>query len=146
MAAALAVARRAITAGEPPFGAVLVDAAGRVRGECHDTVRAHDDPTRHAETDLVRRMVALLGPDLRDFTLATTVEPCPMCFTSAWLAGVGTVLYGATMAEMQSVTDGRYVELALSASELNAASGRPLRLVGGVRAAECLALFEGPVP
>lgn len=142
MRAAMVVARRAVMAGEPPFGAVLIGPNGETVGECHDTVRRHRDPTRHAETDLVRQAVAGHGADLSGCTLFTTVEPCPMCFTSAWLAGVSAVVYGASMAQMLAATDGAFVELALPADMLNRASGRPLELVGGVLAEDCLALFR----
>lgn len=146
MRAALAVAHRALIEGEPPFGAVLTGPGGETVAECHDTVRHHGDPMRHAETDLIRRVVAERGPDLAGCTLFTTVEPCPMCFTSAWLAGVSTVVFGASMAQMLAATDGAFVELALPADMLNRASGRPLELVGGVLAEDCLALFREASP
>ena len=141
MSRALAVAKAASSRGEPPFGAVLFDAQGKMVAEASDAVIERADPTQHAETNLVRVACALLGPRLDGTTLFTTVEPCPMCFTAAWLARVERIVFGATMDDVFDATNGAQRELRTPAETMNQRCEEPLRLRGGVRAAACLALF-----
>jgi tRNA(Arg) A34 adenosine deaminase TadA len=77
-------------------------------------------------------------------TLYTTCEPCPMCFTAAWLAGVSRIVFGTTMAEVVRRTEGKQRELAVPADEMNRRGGSQIDLVDGVLRAECLALFAVP--
>jgi Cytidine and deoxycytidylate deaminase zinc-binding region len=44
----------AVSRGQTPFGAVVLDAAGRLIGEGHNTVRADLDPAAHAEIVALR--------------------------------------------------------------------------------------------
>src|SRR5258708_28681772 len=85
MQRALDVARNGAAVGEPPFGAILVGSSGELVATLSDQVRSFRDFTRHAEIEIVRMAVAARGPDLRGFTLITTVEPCPLGFTAASL-------------------------------------------------------------
>lgn len=133
--------------GEPPFGALVVESEGRIVAREHDTVRADGDMTRHAESKAVRRACKLRGPDLGGCTLVTTCEPCPMCFTTAWLARISRLVFGCTMSDAISATGGNQRELNVNAETLNARSGSPLEITGSVLAGECLALFTvGRVP
>lgn len=143
MARALELARGALAAGEPPFGALVVAPDGAILAEATDEVNGRRDMTRHAEMGAVRRACAAVGPDLRGTTLYTTVEPCPMCFTAAWLARVSRVVFGCTMQEVARATGGAQREMVVPAAWLNARSGAPLDLLGGVLAARCLDPFRG---
>jgi len=91
---------------EPPFGAILVDARSAVVASAYDTVERDDDRSSHAETMLVKKACHELGRDLSGCTLYTTTEPCPMCFTTAWLAGVSQIVFGTTMDEVRRHTGG----------------------------------------
>ncbi|WP_437746875.1 nucleoside deaminase [Sorangium sp. So ce1504] len=142
MARALELARGAQRAGEPPFGALVAAPDGTVVAEATDEVNAQRDFTWHAEVGAVRRACAAAGPDLTGYTLYTTVEPCPMCFTAAWLARVSRVVFGCTMQEVTAATGGAQRELAVPARWMNESSGAPVDLVGGVLADRCLALFN----
>lgn len=143
MRAALEEAQHALSEGEPPFGAVLVNHDGIISARAHDTVRKLGDMTRHAETELVRAACDSLGPDLSGHTLYTTVEPCPMCFTAAWLAHVDGIVFGATMQEVSNITAGAQRELAVPATHMNELSGDPIKVTGGIMAEACLVLFNG---
>lgn len=142
IALALDLARQALRAGEPPFGAVMTDRTGRILAQTTDCVRTARDMTRHAEIEAVRAASAIAGPDLGGCTLFTTCEPCPMCFTAAWLARVSRIIWGCSMAEVAGVTRGAQRELAVTATHMNELGGNQLELRGGVRAADCLALFQ----
>ncbi len=144
MRLALEQAMRALQTGEPPFGVVIAAADGAVLAAGYDTVRSTHDWTRHAEIETVRAACREHGPDLTGCTLVTTVEPCPMCFTSAWLARVSRVVFGATMAEVAAATAGAQRELSIPANRINELSPEPIELLGGVLAVECAALFRRP--
>lgn len=91
---AIAIAGRARGHGNHPFGALLVDADGRVLLEAENTVVTGRDPTGHAETNLVRLAAGRFGPEaLAGCTLYTSTEPCPMCAGAIYWAGIGRVVY-----------------------------------------------------
>jgi tRNA(Arg) A34 adenosine deaminase TadA len=141
MAAALAQARRAQARGEPPFGVVIVAADGTLLAATHDRVRELGDMSAHGEVLAVREACAQGAGRLAASTLYTTCEPCPMCYTAAWLAGIGELVFGTTMAQVHARVGAQQRELRIPAASLNALNPEPLHLVGGVAADECLALF-----
>jgi tRNA(Arg) A34 adenosine deaminase TadA len=116
MRMALEEAQVGVNSGEPPFGAVVFDPGGRVIATAHDTVSSHHDMTRHAETDVVRLAVARAGADLSGCTLVTTVEPCPMCFTAAWLSKIACIVFGTTMTAVSKATGGEQREVNVPAA------------------------------
>lgn len=67
-----------------------------------------------------------------------------MCFTAAWLAKISTIVFGASMAEVDVATAGQQRELAIPAKQVNEMSPAPIQLRGGVLREECLALFHLP--
>ena len=146
MQRALAIAVAAQKDGEPPFGALIVDERGLIVAEASDEVAQGRDLTLHAEVTAVRRACQRLGTQLTGSTLYTTVEPCPMCFTAAWLAHVSRIVYGATMEAVFETTDGEQRELRVPASVLNALAPQPLILNGGVLALQCLRPFARNLP
>jgi tRNA(Arg) A34 adenosine deaminase TadA len=141
MRAALAQALAGTARGEPPFGVVIVDAAGRLLAANHDRVRERGDMSAHAEVLTVQQACAAHGPALAGCTLYTTCEPCPMCYTAAWLARITTIVYGTTMARVHEHVGGQQRELRIAVETLNAMNPEPLLLIGGIAADECLALF-----
>ncbi|MDF2991042.1 MAG: cytosine/adenosine deaminase [Microbacterium sp.] len=96
MRRALALADEASVAGEVPVGAVVVDAAGRVRGEGRNLREATHDPTAHAEVVALRQAAESLGTwHLAGCTLVVTLEPCVMCAGAVLQARVPRVVFGA---------------------------------------------------
>ena len=61
MALALKLAEIAVTKGQTPFGAVVVDRDGRLVGEGHNSVRTDLDPTAHGEIIAIRDAWSRLG-------------------------------------------------------------------------------------
>lgn len=141
MALAIEEARRGAARGEPPFGVVIIDGTGAVVAANHDRVREAGDMSAHAEVLTVRDACAVRGPDLSGCTLYTTCEPCPMCYTAAWLAGISTIVYGTTMACVHERVGGQQRELRVPVTTMNALNAEPLELVAGIAARECLELF-----
>lgn len=97
MAVAIREALDGVVAGHGgPFGAAIVQ-NGTVIAQDHNRVVLTNDPTAHAEVNVIRRAASLLGRfDLSDCLLYTTCEPCPMCFAAAEWARIPRVYFGAT--------------------------------------------------
>lgn len=95
MGRALEEARAAAAADEVPVGAVLV-ADGRLLAAAHNRTRTLNDPTAHAEMEVMRRAGELLGGwRLLDTTLYVTLEPCAMCAGALVLARIPRLVYAA---------------------------------------------------
>jgi tRNA(adenine34) deaminase len=96
MRLALGEARAALTTGDVPIGAVVLDEAGAVVGAGHNLREATQDPTGHAEVVALRAAAARRGEwRLEGCTLVVTLEPCTMCAGAAVLARVQRVVFGA---------------------------------------------------
>lgn len=77
---ALNLAKSAMTQGEVPVGAVLIDANQRILGSGWNHVRQCSDPTAHAELLAVREAAQTQKNErLNNTTLYVTLEPCCMC-------------------------------------------------------------------
>src|SRR6187402_628330 len=93
LARAVELAREARARGDHPFGAVLVTADGRTV-EALNSVNTENDPTGHAETNLVRAAAGSVEPEaFAASTLYTSTEPCAMCSGAIYWSGVGRVVF-----------------------------------------------------
>jgi tRNA(adenine34) deaminase len=80
MALAIALSEQAIAKKQTPFGAVVVDAAGKVVGQGHNTVRSDLDPSAHGEVVAIRDAWKAVGRQMMtSYTLYTSCEPCLLC-------------------------------------------------------------------
>jgi tRNA(adenine34) deaminase len=96
MRLALAEAELALTTGDVPVGAVVLDAAGAVLAHGHNEREKTHDPTAHAEVVAIRRAAELLGDwHLTDTTLVVTLEPCVLCAGAILAARIPRVVFGA---------------------------------------------------
>ena len=130
-----AVARRVMTEGHHPFGAVLVDADG-------DTVlleQGNVSTVEHAESLLARTAAARYTPErLWQCTLVTTVEPCAMCAGTQYWAHIGHLVYGMSERRLLELT-GNHSEnptLDLPCRAVFAAGQKPIDVIGPVADAE----------
>ncbi|NMM48449.1 nucleoside deaminase [Marinigracilibium pacificum] len=119
-----------------PFGAVLVDCEGQQIAMPNTTLL--DGPTAHAEMNVIRRMNELDYDDPEDLTLYTTVEPCPMCMGAIIWAGIGTLIYGASIKHASKFTN----QILVSSEEIVNNSNSMLITHGGFMAEECEKLFQ----
>jgi len=129
------VARRAMSLGRHPFGAVLVAPDG-------ETVLAEQgnvDTVNHAESVLARTAARNYGADyLWQCTLVTTVEPCAMCAGTQYWAHIGKLVYGMTEERLLQLT-GNHAEnptMRLPCREVFARGQKAIDVVGPVGAAE----------
>jgi tRNA(adenine34) deaminase len=96
IAAALDEARAALSHGEVPIGAVVLDPSGAVISTAHNERETGHDPTAHAEIVALRRAGAALGSwNLDRCVLAVTLEPCTMCAGAIVLARIARLVFGA---------------------------------------------------
>ncbi|MAU81844.1 MAG: tRNA-specific adenosine deaminase [Gordonia sp.] len=91
--------------GNHPFGALLVNADGEVVCTALNTVDTDNDPTGHAETNLVRVAGKRFDPDIRaTLTLYTSTEPCAMCAGAIYWARIRTVVFALGENELRAMT------------------------------------------
>jgi len=121
--------------GRTSFGAVLIDGEGGHAG-AFNTSRLHG-PTAHAEINVIRRMEELDYDDAAELTLYTTVEPCPMCMGAIVWAGIGKVIFGASIEDAALAGH----QIRIKAKEIAAASWRHIRIEGGIEHERCLELL-----
>jgi tRNA(adenine34) deaminase len=134
MGEALEEARAAIARGERPHAAVAVlDEAMVARG--HDRVQETDDPTAHAVVVALREAARRVGSDrLRNVTIFTTMEPCPMCVGALLASDVDELVYA--MPNRLEGAAGTCVQLAE-----HPGLGRRLKVVSGIRRDEVEELY-----
>uniref|UniRef100_A0A7E4ZUB1 CMP/dCMP-type deaminase domain-containing protein n=1 Tax=Panagrellus redivivus TaxID=6233 RepID=A0A7E4ZUB1_PANRE len=83
-----------------PFGAVIVNKAGKVIASGHNMVLVNNDPTAHAEVTVIRKAAAALNNfELKGCILYTSCYPCPMCMGASLWARLDAVYWGATSAD-----------------------------------------------
>lgn len=88
----LATLSRAL--GDAPFGSLLVDAAGVVIIEDHNTVVTDNDISAHPELKLARWAAQNLAPEAAAAaTMYTSCQPCPMCAGAIDRSGLGRVVF-----------------------------------------------------
>ena len=137
MGLALEQARKALEAGEFPVGCVVADrrrvlASARRQGSRGSAPSELD----HAEIIALRRLEAIPGNGARGrLTLATTLEPCLMCFGAILLAGIGRIVY----AYEDAMGGGTGCSLA-SVAPLY--TQRPVEIRAGLRRDEALDFFR----
>ncbi|MFI8773585.1 nucleoside deaminase [Gordonia sp. NPDC062954] len=91
--------------GNHPFGALLVNADGEVVCTALNTVDTDNDPTGHAETNLVRVAGKRFDPGIRaTLTLYTSTEPCAMCAGAIYWARIRTVVFALGENELRAMT------------------------------------------
>ena len=86
-----------------PFGAVITR-DGKVVATGVNTVTKTNDPTAHAEVNAIRNACR----DLDTFSLKCCVvysscEPCPMCLSALYWAGVSKIYYGNTQEDADNI-------------------------------------------
>jgi len=140
------VARRSLTHGNHPFGAILVDAQQQVLIEVENGYMPSRDGTAHAERLLATQACTALSPDvLAKATLYSSAEPCAMCAGAIYWAGIGRVVYGLSEHRLRLVT-GNHPEnptLDLPCREVFKSGQRATEVVGPLLEDEAAALHAG---
>ncbi len=129
---AMGLAAEAGKRGDPPFGAVLVSPHGEVAAMASNRQVSGDDPTAHAEIELLR-VAARAGhrPPLAGHKIVVNAEPCSMCASALVKAAVAELIYGAPHEP--------HLDPALSVADVFARALHPPRVTAGILATEAAA-------
>ena len=112
MRLAIAASRRALQAGNMPFGASLVSAGGQLLHVAGNDQVTSGDFSGHAEMVLLREASMRLGREaLRGSTVLASGEPCAMCSGALFWAGVRRLVYAASTAEIGDCLGGDVLPL-----------------------------------
>lgn len=132
----LAAIEQAKLAGKDvPVGAVLVDQAGQVIARGFNQKEALNDPTSHAEIEVIREAASKLGSwRLDGYTLIVTLEPCVMCAGAIVAARIPRVVFGA-WDERVGASGSAYDVLR------DPRLGAPLEVVSGIEEEHCKLLL-----
>ena len=140
------VARSAVSHGNHPFGALLVDQNGTVLIEAENGYMPSRDATAHAERLLATQACCTVTPDiLRSATLYSSAEPCAMCAGAIYWAGIGRMVYGLSEHRLRDIT-GNHPEnptLDLPCRDVFASGQRATEVVGPLLEDEAAAVHAG---
>ncbi len=89
--------------GGGPFGAVIVKDGKVVSTGCN-RVTAINDPTAHAEVNAIREACRKTeNIKLVDCVIYSSCEPCPMCLSAIYWAGISKIYYANTKLDAAAI-------------------------------------------
>ena len=96
MSKAIEEAKLALTSGDIPVGAVIVDGEGNLISSAHNEREAHGSAAAHAEITSIERACKAKGSwRLDGCVMYVTLEPCPMCAGAIINSRISKVVCGA---------------------------------------------------
>ena len=100
MQKALSQAHVALSKGEVPVGAIVVNKDGKILGRGYNKIEASGCQSAHAEVIAIKKACKVLGDwRLDDCWLYVTLEPCLMCFGLIQLSRLKGIVFGACCKE-----------------------------------------------
>ena len=103
MRIAIRLSEENVAAGGGPFGAVIAR-DGRVVATGANRVTPDCDPTAHAEVSAIRAAAKKLGTfDLSGCEIYTSCEPCPMCLSAIYWAGIRKIYFANTREDAKRI-------------------------------------------
>lgn len=137
---AIELAREAVSNENTPFGSLLVVGDTVVKRSKNTTV-TENDITAHPELKLARWAARELNADeLADCTMYTSTEPCEMCATAIYYAGLSRVVYsvsGESLANARGETNS-----GITCEELIERKGGSTEVTGPILETEGLRVHE----
>lgn len=139
MQVAIAEAKKSGT----PYGAAIAK-DNQIVETAFNTVEADQDPTAHAEVNVIRKLVARLGGAetgmaLQGYTLYSTCEPCPMCAATCVWAGLSEIIYGVGADDFKNYNPNM---INLRCHDVVNQSPNPIPVKHGVLMEDCKQLHE----
>lgn len=124
---AIEQARKSINEGGFPAGAIIVK-DGKVISEAISTGFIHNDPSGHAESVAIRDACKNLNTsNLEGAILYESIECCVMCFSTAYWAGISTIVYACK--KTPEMVSKYYYEGTTDNQALNQVNNRQIELV-----------------
>jgi tRNA(Arg) A34 adenosine deaminase TadA len=134
------LAAKARERGDHPFGALLaID--DRIWLTAENTVNTEQNPTAHAETNLIQQAIRKLKPEeIARATLYTSCEPCAMCAGAIYWAGVRKVVYALSSPELAKLAGGDFL---VPCRELFSRARQRVEVSGPFPIEEAIKVHEG---
>lgn len=105
---AIALAASARRNGNHPFGALLVH-NNSVILTAENSVVIQKNPTYHAEMNLINKAWQTFPPDvIRECSLYTSCEPCPMCTGAIFWSGIRQVVYSLPALRLGEIANDKF--------------------------------------
>ncbi len=141
MRIAIEASRAAVRAGNFPYGAALVSAAGELLHVSQNNQISSGDCTGHAEVALIREVCATIGAArLAGATVYASGEPCAMCAGALFWAKVARVVFGVSNENI--MRHGGGATLSLNTAQVLAAGSLAIEVSGPVLEEEALAVLK----
>lgn len=128
--------------GNGAYGALLVDADGKVLMDAENTRFTDNDVTAHAELNLVRAATHAFGPDiLAGATVYASAEPCAMCAGAIFWSGVKRLVYALGSDRNYALFPPSCDELRMGCREVLANGKRRVEVLGPALEDEAILAF-----
>lgn len=141
MKIAIKEAEASLREGNNGFGAVIVR-DGKIIASSHDKEDTQNDPTSHAEMNVIRQASKKIGKKLSGCILVSTHEPCPMCASAIVWSGITDIAYGYSIKE--AILQGRK-RLNFSCIKIFNRSEVDIKVCAGILQIECSVLYREDV-
>jgi tRNA(Arg) A34 adenosine deaminase TadA len=139
MRLAIQTARQGMDNGQTPFGAVITRNNDLIIA-AHNVVWATTDITAHGEVNAIRLACKKLNAiDLKDCTIYSSTEPCPMCFSAIHWSGMRRIVYAANIADAQTAG---FNELPISNVDMKRLGKSPIEITPDFLKQEAVDLFH----
>lgn len=93
MRRAIELSINSVEKGGGPFGAIIVK-NGEIIAEASNSVTTDNDPTAHAEVNVIRKAAKKLNTfNLEGCEIYTSCEPCPMCFGAIYWSRLDRIYF-----------------------------------------------------
>ena len=103
MELAIALSEKSVAEGGGPFGAVVVR-RGEVVATGTNSVTLLNDPTAHAEVSAIRAACAAVKDfKLEECEIYSSCEPCPMCLSAIYWAGIRKIYFANTREDAKRI-------------------------------------------
>ena len=103
MRMAIELSKESVRRGGGPFGAVIVR-DGEVVATGSNSVTILNDPTAHAEVSAIRAACQAVGNfNLKGCEIYSSCEPCPMCLSAIYWAGIERIYYANTRSDAADI-------------------------------------------
>lgn len=128
-----------------PFGAVIFDGEGHVVAAGVNVVLTQSCSAAHAEivafaAAQARMRRARLNEDGRRYVLATSAQPCAMCYGASFWAGIDEILIGARSSDVTELSG--FDEGPLPADWIGEFAKRGIAVCCDIRREEARAVFR----
>jgi tRNA(adenine34) deaminase len=138
---AIEEAKESLREGNHGFGAIIT-LNGEIISQSHDREVTLNDPTFHAELDVIRLASKKLNGKLNGSSIISTHEPCPMCASAIVWSGISEVVFGYSIED--SIKEGRK-RINIKCTEIFERAGSNIKVIGGVLKEECSLLYNQEV-